>query len=182
MELACTATTRLRSLRPDDAAALASVVEANRAMFDQWLRWSAVIRSPDAARAFIERAAELEEAHRGFHWGLWEGDVLLGGVPCWSLDPVHRVAEVGYWLANSAQGRGLATRATRIVIHHLFNEHRVNRIEFQCRTENTASRRVAERVGGELEGIRRQSHLVAGAFRDHAVYALLAQDVRPTPG
>jgi RimJ/RimL family protein N-acetyltransferase len=181
MELACTATTRLRSLRPEDAAALTSVVEDNRTMFDRWLRWSATIQSQDAAREFIQRAARLEEAGRGFHWGLWQGEVLIGGVPCWSLDPVHRVAELGYWLVSQAHGQGLATSATRIAVNHLFTEHRVNRIEFQCRTENTASRRVAERAGGQLEGVRRQSHLVAGSFRDHAVYAILAQDVRPTP-
>lgn len=179
MGLACTAETQLRSLRPDDAGALFAVVDANRAMFDRWLRWSATIGSPDAAREFIRRAAELELEHRGVHWGLWQGEVLLGGVPCWSLDPVHRVAELGYWLATEAHGRGLATTATRVVVDHLFTQHRINRIEFQCRTENAASRRVAERVGGQLEGIRRQSHFVAGAFRDHAVYAILAQDVRP---
>ena len=179
MELVCTPETRLRSLRPDDAVALFSAVDANRAIFDRWLRWSHAMSSPDAAREFIRRAAELEQEHRGFHWGLWQGDALLGGIPCWSLDAVHRVAELGYWLVREAHGRGLATSATRIAVNHLFTEHRVNRIEFQCRTENVASRRVAEGVGGQLEGIRRQSHFVAGAFRDHAVYAILAQDMPP---
>jgi RimJ/RimL family protein N-acetyltransferase len=39
---------------------------------------------------------------------------------------------------------------------------------------------VAERIGGRFEGIRRQSHWVAGAFQDHAVYSLLADDLRST--
>jgi len=178
MELTCTSDTRLRSLRPDDAATLLAAVDADRATFDRWLRWSSAVRSQEAARDFIVRAADLEREGRGFHWGLWRGTVLLGGVPGWSIDPVHRVAELGYWLSTDAQGQGLATTATRVAVEYLFAQQHVNRVEFQCRTENVASRRVAERVGGHLEGVRRQSHWVAGAFRDHAVYAVLAADAQ----
>ncbi|HET7025626.1 MAG TPA: GNAT family protein [Gemmatimonadales bacterium] len=176
MELPCTPDTRLRTLGLDDGPVLLGVLDADRATFDQWLRWSGTLRTSDDARAFIGRALDAEEAGRGFHWGLWRGDTLLGGVPCWSLDPVHRVAELGYWLAASARGSGLATTATQMAIRFLIAERQVNRVEFQCRVENEASRRVAERVGGRLEGIRRQSHWIGGAFRDHAVYSVLADD------
>lgn len=179
MELVCTSDIRLRSLQPDDAGAFVAAIDADRATFDQWLRWSSTIRSHDAAHDFIQRAVELEDENRGFHWGLWRGGALLGGVACWSRDPIHRVAELGYWLSAEARGQGLATKAMRAVVEYLFAHGHVNRVEFQCRTENSASRRVAERIGGQFEGIRRQSHWVAGAFRDHAVYAILASDPRP---
>ncbi len=179
MELACTSDIRLRSFQPEDATALVAAVDADRATFDQWLRWSSTIHSLEAAQAFIQRAAELEVKHRGFHLGLWRGGDLLGGVPCWSHDPVHHVAELGYWLTPVARGQSLATKATRVVVEHLFTNVHVNRVEFQCRTENSASRRVAERIGGRFEGVRRQSHWVGGAFRDHAVYAILATDPQP---
>lgn len=174
MELACTGDTSLRSLVQGDAGTLLSVLSAGRATLDPWLRWSGSIRTLEAAQEFIARAADQEAAERGFHLGLWQGDTLLGGVPCWSIDPVHRVAELGYWLAPSCRGQGLATQATRTVMGYLFTARGVNRIEFQCRVENEPSRRLAERVGGRLEGIRRQSHFIAGAFRDHALYAVLA--------
>jgi ribosomal-protein-serine acetyltransferase len=176
VELACTADTCLRSLTTDDAAALLGVLDSDRATFDRWLRWSASVNTAESARAFIARAAQQEHDGHGFHLGLWRGATLLGGIPCWSLDPVHRVAEIGYWLSADARGTGLATTATKAVVTHLFVGRGVNRVEFQCRTENAPSRQVAQRVGGRLEGIRRQSHLVGGAFRDHAVYAVLATD------
>ncbi|HEX3678696.1 MAG TPA: GNAT family protein [Galbitalea sp.] len=170
----------LSPLTSDDAGALLAILGADRETFDRWLRWSSTIQSVEDARRVIEDAAERERAGRGFHWGLRRDGQLIGGVVCWSIDPVHRVAELGYWLSANTRGRGLVTRATRMVADHLFAAGQVNRVEFQCRTENGPSRRVAERVGGQFEGIRRQSHLVAGAFRDHAVYAILAGD--PPPG
>jgi len=180
MEIDCKSGIRLRSLRPDDAESLLAALDADRATFDHWLRWSSAIVSRDAARDFIARCTAREVAHQGFHLALWRGRTLLGGVPCWSHDPVHHVAELGYWLAPTARGQGLAAQATRTVAEHLFASG-VNRVEFQCRTENDASRRVAERIGGQFEGIRRGSHWVGGAFRDHAVYAILAADPRPAP-
>jgi RimJ/RimL family protein N-acetyltransferase len=179
VEYPCAADTRLRSLVPADAAILLQVLDADRATFDLWLRWSGGVDTMERAREFIARAARQEQDGHGFHWGLWRGATLLGGIPCWSLDPVHRVAEIGYWLSAEARGTGLATAATRVVMEYLFTERGVNRVELQCRTDNVASRRVAERVGGQLEGVRRRSHFIGGTFRDHAVYAVLATDPRP---
>ena len=167
---------RVRSLTASDADALHAAISSHRAALDPWLRWSAAIMDTRAAEAFIGAATEREREGRGFHLGIWRGETLLGGVVCWSLDPVHRVAELGYWLVPDERGHGIAARATRAVMQHLFTQLGVNRIEFQCLVENGPSRRLAERVGGQLEGIRRQAHLVAGTFRDHAVYAALASD------
>ncbi len=165
-------TTVLRSLTVDDAGTLHAAIDRDRDAFDPWLRWSATITDADAAARFITDAAERETTGHGFHLGLWEADRLLGGVVCWSNDPVHHVAEVGYWLVPSARGRGLVHRALRPVIDAMFRNG-VNRIEFQCRVENQPSRAVAERIGGVLEGTRRQSHFVNGAYRDHVVYSVL---------
>lgn len=179
MQLDGDASTQLRSFTPTDAATLLAAVEADRGTLDPWLRWSATIRTEAEARDFIARFGAMEESGRGFHLGIWQDGRLLGGVPCWSIDPVHHVAELGYWLAASARGTGLAARATRRVVDHLFRERQVNRIEFQCLVANGPSRRLAERVGATFEGIRRQSHWFNGAFRDHAVYAILAGDPPP---
>jgi ribosomal-protein-serine acetyltransferase len=176
VELILTPEIRLRSLVDEDATLLLGALDADRGTFNQWLRWAAGIVTLEDARAFIARASHQESEGRGFHWGVWQGSTLLGGIPCWSLDPVHRVAELGYWLSADARGMGLATTATRLVVEYLVAERGINRVEFQCRTENTASRQVAERVGGQLEGIRRQSHLIGDTFRDHAVYSVLATD------
>ncbi len=40
------------------------------------------------------------------------------------------------------------------------------------------SRRVAERLGFTLEGIRRESHWITDRFVDHAVYGMLRREWR----
>ena len=65
----------------------------------------------------------------------------------------HR-AEVGYWLAREARGRGLATRALRLVADWSFEEGLL-RLELFTHPDNTASGAVALRAGFEFEGVRR---------------------------
>ena len=114
----------LRELTADDALALFAAVERDRAHFDRWLRWTPGLRSQADAAALI---AELPPKG-GFHLGLFLGGELSGGVICWRIHPHHRGAEVGYWLADAAQGKGLATRMAGAMVDLLFREKGVHRI------------------------------------------------------
>ena len=165
----------LRELTAQDAPALLAAIERDRAHYDQWLRWTPGLHSLAEAEALL---AELP-ARGGCHLGLFLSGRLTGGVICWKVHPHHRSAEVGYWLAEAAQGTGLATRATGAMVEHLFREKDVFRIEMLTAEANLRSRGVCERLGFRLESCRRGSHRFPGGFKDHLVYARLATDVVP---
>ena len=165
----------LRELTAADAPLLFAAIERDRAHFDRWLRWTPELRSEADAAALI---AELPPKG-GFHLGLFVDGDLEGGVICWKIHPHHRAAEVGYWLAEAAQGKGLATRAVGAMVDHLFREREVHRIEMLTAEANLRSRGVCERLGFRLESARRGSHRFPGGFKDHLVYARLANDVVP---
>lgn len=169
---------RLRPLTPDDAPALHALVSRNRRHLDQWLRWSSSIRTLEEASGFIDQFTGKLARGDGFHLGLWIGGDLAGGSVCWYVHRQNRNAEVGYWLGEDFQGRGLATTATLAVVHHLFAVEGVHRIEMQCGVGNARSRAVPERLGFRLEGVRRESHWISTRFVDHAVYGLLAPEWR----
>ena len=85
-----------------------------------------------------------------------------------------RTAQIGYWVAAGFRGRGLATAATRLLCDFGFKRLDLDRIELNAEVANTASRRVAERAGFELEGVRRAWQIVHGAPTDFALYGRLA--------
>jgi ribosomal-protein-serine acetyltransferase len=173
---------RLRSLRVADAPAMFARIEADRAHLDRWLRWTPMLRSADDVARFLAGFEALEARSEGFHLGLFVGEVLAGGVVCWTIHPTHRSSEIGYWLGAAHLGHGLATRAAAAVVAHLFAELGVHRIEMLCALGNARSRAVPERLGFRLESVRRGSHRIGGEFRDHVVYARLATDPAPAPG
>jgi len=86
----------------------------------------------------------------------------------------HDVAEVGYWLREDARGRGTATRALALVSTVAF-EQGAARVQLRAAVGNTASRRVAEKVGFTLEGVLRSAHWSPRLQErlDWAMYSLL---------
>lgn len=78
---------------------------------------------------------------------------LLGSIARHGTTGRHAV--FGYWLAPEARGRGIATRALRLLVAWTLETTAVVRLELFTDPDNDASGRVAERVGFVREGIRR---------------------------
>jgi RimJ/RimL family protein N-acetyltransferase len=97
-----------------------------------------------------------------------------------NVDLRHRRSGMGYWLAEHARGRGIATHAVRLLAAWAFDVLRLERLEVMIHPENIASQRVAERCGFQREGLLR-SHMLkqkTDERRDSLVYGLLPDDFR----
>lgn len=107
------------------------------------------------AQAFVERrpADLLDGDETGFAVADAETDELLGAIA--RHGPFGHRAAFGYWLTPAARGRGVATRALRLIVDWTLATTEVIRLELYTDVANDASGRVAERAGFEPEGIRR---------------------------
>ncbi len=103
---------------------------------------------------------------------------LLGAVGLHGIDSAGGRCSAGYWLAAAARGKGLATRAVRLLCQYAFADLAVARIELWIEPENTASLAVAERVGFEREGLMRSFMPIRDVRRDMLMYSLLPNTVR----
>lgn len=64
-----------------------------------------------------------------------------------------------------------------LAVDHCFTRVGLHRLEATVRPENAASMRVLEKSGFRHEGLFERYLDVAGAWRDHYVYALTLEDV-----
>ena len=85
--------------------------------------------------------------------------------------------EVAYLAGEAGRGRGLMTRAVRLLCDWLLEEG-VGRIELRTHPGNEASQRLAERAGFQREGIERKSIWLHGERQDAIVWSLLPEDPR----
>jgi RimJ/RimL family protein N-acetyltransferase len=101
-----------------------------------------------------------------------------GGIGYSPRSDVERVsAEVGYWLGREFRGRGLATRALRLLCTRAFETlPELRRLYAVPYSSNQASARVLDKAGFLREGTLRQSALKAGRLHDQHMYALLRED------
>jgi ribosomal-protein-serine acetyltransferase len=132
----------------------------------------------EQTRAFIAATRAQHADNNGFQAAIVRGGAIVGVAGFHGVDWVHRNTSLGYWLAQDAQGRGTMTAAVRALLHLAFGEWQLHRVEIRLDLENARSMALAERVGFRREGSLREAMFLAGAFRDDAVYALLAPEWR----
>jgi RimJ/RimL family protein N-acetyltransferase len=88
-------------------------------------------------------------------------------------------AEIGYWLAPAARGRGVMSRSVDLVLDAAFGRLELVRVFWRAFVGNGPSRAVAERAGFRVEGELRLGGVQRGVRRDEWVGSLLATDPRP---
>jgi RimJ/RimL family protein N-acetyltransferase len=85
--------------------------------------------------------------------------------------------EVAYLASAAGRGRGLMTRAVRLLCTWLLDEG-VGRIELRTHPDNEPSQQLAARCGFQREGRERQSIWLHGRREDALVWSLLPGDPR----
>lgn len=139
----------LRSWRPSDAPLLRAALEASESHLRAWTPWVVDGRVPGLS--LEERLARHEAAFaNGQEWvyGIFaEGErEVLGGCGLYARVGPGAV-EIGYWLAASQTGRGIATCTTEALTRVAFDSAAIERVEIRCDPRNVASARVPERLG-----------------------------------
>lgn len=162
--------TKLRTIRPvEDAAA---VFEVFRDGDEDLRRQAPQIETLRDARDYLETLAADA-------WAITASGILIGIISASGRSTKHRSAWMSYWLAPSARGAGIATRALATVSEELF-EQGFHRLELGARTNNPASVKTAERAGYVHEGVSREELEYERVRFDTVRMALLVSDPRPT--
>lgn len=115
---------------------------------------------------------------REAHWAVADAEsgALLGRVALRELRLDDGTAEVAYWTAQEARGRGVAARATTALSHWAFDEIGFHRLELLHAVRNEASCRVASRTGFALEGTKRSAVLQPDGWHDMHLHARIRED------
>jgi RimJ/RimL family protein N-acetyltransferase len=108
-----------------------------------------------------------------------EGGEFLGCAMAFGIEADARTGELGYIVAPTARGRGVATTALGLLTEWAFNERGLLRLELMISVENHASKVVAERAGYVREGVLRSLYVKEGLREDHELWSRLPSDERP---
>lgn len=166
----------LRVLEPDDAEMLFAVIDANRVSLRPWMRWTAEVTDVKALVGMIEQWCEQTKETGCMSLGIELEGKLVGAVFHLRPDRQNNLVEVGYWLAESARGRGVATRAVRKMLDITFNELGFNRVNIRIAPNNKPSLAIAERLGLKPEGVSRQAWKVGEEYWDAVEFGVLASE------
>ena len=165
---------RLEPPTAEHSRAFLSAVASSRRMHAGW------VSPPDSREAYTTWLARIDD---GSHIGhlLFDDEDRLAGVI--NLGEVirggYQSAYLGYYLFAGHEGRGLMREGLRRVMSRAFNAHGLNRVEARIQPANLPSRRLLSRLGFRREGFAPRSLKIGGRWRDHELWALLAQEWDP---
>jgi ribosomal-protein-alanine N-acetyltransferase len=114
---------------------------------------------------------------RGCSFLIWKDGEVIGG---FNLNHILRGATqsawLGYWLGQEWQGRGLMTEAARLAAGYAFGKLSLHRLNAATLPENERSQALLNRLNFAQEGLARGYIQIHGAWRDHVLFGLTAED------
>ncbi len=165
--------TAIRPWRGSDIPALVAACQDPE--IPRWTRVPEAYSEADARFYMQQRYDELQAGTAAPFAVIAPGDgTLLGSISLMRFAWEHARAEVGYFLARDARGRGHAARAVRLVCAWGFGALGLERINLLAATGNAPSQRVAERAGFTREAVLRSYFPSKQGRLDMVAYGLLA--------
>jgi RimJ/RimL family protein N-acetyltransferase len=168
----------LRPLEPWHAEEFLAHLDRGRDFITEHIPFGANATDVGSAREILQTYADKRAADNGSLHGLWLDGKLVGGVLFRVFDAAGGNCEIGCWLEPAGTGRGLITRAVRVLIDWAVDERGIHRVEWYASSANTPSINVARRLGMSRDGVLRESYLYRGVRQDTEVWSVLAPEWR----
>lgn len=172
-------------LRPLGVADFEEWREVRRRCADWLLKWEPARLDgyPDPIedrRAFAARCGARERERQlgsGYGFGIFvdgrfAGEMNLSGI---QRGPFQN-GFVGYWIDQRVAGQGYTPESAAVLLRFAFEEIGLHRIQVCIIPRNTASRRVAAKLGLRDEGIAVRFLEINGVWEDHVCYAITAEE------
>lgn len=170
----------LRPPAPGDFREWATLRAESRSFLEPWEpRWTSDELDWPAWRQRLARYRDDRAHGTGASFFIFEerSGRLMGGITVGNVRyGVAQTGQIGYWIGQRYAGNGFMYEALSLTSKHAFESLRLHRLEAACIPGNSRSIGVLEKAGFRREGLLRSYLLINGAWHDHFLYALIADD------
>ena len=166
----------LELIHESHALPIFNLVDRNRVFLREWLSFVDRMDSVSFAENFVKGSMKRNEEGQEYAFVIAENGIVIGRIGVYKIDHQNKIGEIGYWLAEYVQGKGITTSACEALLSFCFNELQLNRIEIKCGTKNIRSQAIPVKLGFQMEGILRDAEWLHDQFIDLNLYSLLKSD------
>jgi ribosomal-protein-serine acetyltransferase len=165
----------LEQIESKHAYDLFDVVDNNRPYLSTWLPWVDFMEDVRFIKNFINGSTTRHEAGNEWAFVIIKHDAIIGRIGVYKIDNQNKIAEIGYWIIENEQGKGIIIAACKVLIAYCFDSLKLNRLEIKCGINNINSQRIPEKLDFIQEGIIRQGELIRHQFIDLKLYSMLKE-------
>lgn len=162
----------------NDSVEFYNLIINSKGCLEKWLTWVESVESKeDTDESLKLRIMRLVE-NKGYPtwFAIIYKEKLAGTIGFNDIDEDNNVGEMGYFLGESFQQKGVMSRAYKTVIDYGFKTLGLNRVEVYIADGNENSKALPKRFGFTEEGKIRQAEWLYDHYEDEIVYGLLAEE------
>lgn len=169
----------LHPIQLDDALEIFQTINNQRNYLVRWLPFVAFTKEQKDTEAFINTVNNVPEDKLEHTFVIRYENDFAGIIGYRGTDRANKKTELGYWLSEHFQGKGIVFQSVKELIEYSFNQLEMNRIVIRCAVGNHKSKKIPISLHFKFEGIERDGELLSdGNFTDLEVYSLLKRDTK----
>jgi ribosomal-protein-serine acetyltransferase len=166
----------LQLLKPSHSDLIYEAICRNREFLRIWLPFVDQTRKPRDTELFVKQISRNQEKTGDFVYTIWYKGEFAGLAGFKDTDTVNNKTEIGYWLIEPMQAKGIMTKTVKKLVDYAFRNLDLNRIQIKTATGNDRSAGIPRRLGFTLEGLERNGERNGNHYRDLEVYSLLKRE------
>jgi len=166
----------LRTIELEDANVVFALTDASRTYLREWLPWLDITKEGADTTAYIKGCIKGHEAKSSLSLVIIFRNEIVGIAGFNTINHSNKIAAIGYWLSEGAQGHGIMTKTVQALLQYAFKNLQLNKVEIRAATGNAKSRAIPERLGFTKEGTIRAAEWLYDHYVDHVAYGMLASE------
>ncbi len=166
----------LEKIRLSDAGLVFETIRRDRKYLRTWLPFVDQTRKLQDTILYIESILSETEKDKNEVYTIWYQEEFAGLVGYKEIDRINHKTEIGYWLAEKMQGKGIMTRTVNKLIDFGFRNLDMNRIQIRVATGNHKSAAIPARLGLFMEGVERCGEFHTDRYYDLQVFSMLKNE------
>ena len=170
----------LRSLNRHDIIPLRDAILESVDTVGVWQDWCHPEFTETDARVWVSNSRQNWSTDSRYELGIYDNDTheLIGALCVYSIDRVANLGNLGYWVKTKHQRKGIAFEAGQMMIRFTFEKLNITRLEIVIDPNNQPSRRIAEKLGAQLECLARNRLIFKDHVKDGLLYSLIPSDLK----
>ncbi len=167
----------LRQVQISDAQAIFTAINTERDYLGKWLPFVEYTQRLADSEMFINAILKELDHSENYVFVILYKNNFAGLIGFKGTDSTNKRTEIGYWLKEQFQKKGIITQSLIKLLEFTFGEMEMHRVQIRCSVGNIPSKNIPKRLNFTFEGIERDGELLSnGKYTDLEVYSKLCTD------
>ncbi len=167
---------KLEEICLDDASVVYNSIDQHRSYLAKWLPFVNETHKIQDTYDFILYSSAAGLTLNEYVFRIEYQGAFAGLIGFRNANQQQKSIELGYWLAEDKQGKGLITISLPVLIDYYFSHFEYQKILIKVAVDNHKSLKIPRLLGFHFEGTALQAELMGdGSYADVAIFSLSKQ-------